>query len=99
MARQRQAQRRRPAPRGPGGRSAQPYQGADGQVGTQDHGDAGHELQGVTQQPVLGTLEQRLGGLGPELQERERDYDQLELDDDEDNNGDDLRHGRVFAGD
>src|SRR5208283_1378743 len=65
-------------------RSAEAYQAADCQVGAQGQGDAGHELKGVAQQPVLGAPEQRLGGLRPQLQERERDDDQQELDDDED---------------
>jgi hypothetical protein len=53
--------------RRPGWQSAQPDQAADCQVGAQEEGDGGHELHGVAQQPVLGVLEQRLGGLRPEF--------------------------------
>jgi hypothetical protein len=46
--------------------SAQAYQATDHHIGAQDQGDVGHELPGVAQQPVLGVLERRLGGLGPQ---------------------------------
>jgi len=45
--------------------SAQAYERADGEVGAQDQGDAGHQLPGVAQQPVLGALERGLGRGGP----------------------------------
>jgi hypothetical protein len=61
------------------GRSAQVYQTADHQVGAKDQGGVGDELVGVGEQPVLGVSE-RLDALRPELQERERDDDQRELD-------------------
>src|ERR1039458_576249 len=79
--------------------SAQAYQAADRQVGAQEQGDGGHELQGVTQQPVLAVLERRLGGLGPEFQERERDDDQQEVDHDEDDDSDYLGRGGGLPGD
>jgi len=60
-----------------------------------DHGDAGQELQGVAQQPVLGTLEQCFGAFRPQLQEHERDDDQQELDDGKDADGDHLRQRGV----
>src|SRR6266568_4205322 len=60
--------------------SAQADQAAHCQVGAQEQGNGGHELQGVAQQPVLGALEQRLGGLRPQFQEPEGDDDQQEID-------------------
>jgi hypothetical protein len=80
-------------------RSGQEHQAADRQVGTQDQGGAGHELPGVARQPVLAVLQRRLGGLGPQFQEHERDDDQQELDQDEQDDTDDLVRGRRFAGD
>jgi hypothetical protein len=44
----------------------------------------------VAQQPVVGVLQRRLGGLGPQLQEHERDDDQQELDDHEQDDAHDL---------
>jgi hypothetical protein len=52
----------------------------------------------VAQQPVVGVLEHRLGGFGPEFQEGEWNDDQRELDEDEDDDGGDLGRGGRLAG-
>ena len=47
--------------------SGQADQGADREVGAQDQGGVGHELPGVTEQPLLGIPQRRLGALGPQF--------------------------------